>query len=188
MMKWALGTFVLSLLAILTFVLIRTGYFKEVTISSGFKGPYTLAYREHIGPYHKIPPVITSVESFFKNNDRPCLMAFGRYFDNPDEVDHDRLRSQGGCIFPGRPQDTEFFLSSLKAPPSAFKIETDFLEKKEYILATFNGSPSVGPLKVYPKVTEWMDKYGYSIAGPVIEIYKTLPDETVLTTYLFPYK
>jgi len=107
-------------------------------------------------------------------------MAFGRYLDDPKVVEHDRLRSHGGCLVQGGALNPSISL------PEGLKSES--LLTKEYVLATFNGSPSIAPFVVYPKVTKWFDKYGYKMSGPVIETYKTLPDETVLTTYLFSYQ
>jgi len=180
MLKYAFGSFIMALAFIAGFILWRTGYFKEVSISSASKGPMVLVYREHFGPYHKIPPVIEGVEKTLSAMGAPCDLAFGRYLDDPNTVDHDRLRSQGGCILSQIPE-------SQKEAWAKSDLLTLALPKKEYILATFNGSPSIGPLKVYPKVESWMEKYGYKMAGPAIELYKTLPDNTVLTTYLFEY-
>lgn len=169
------------LISILAFIVYRTGYFKPVSIASGDQGPFVLVYLEHKGPYHKIAPVIDDVEETFKENKQPCPMAFGRYLHDPDEVPHDRLRSHGGCLFPQLNEQIQKI-----AKDNDFTVET--LEKKEYIVAHFEGSPSVGPLKVYPYVEDWLKKYGYQQVGPVIEIYQTLGPDSLHTRYLFQYK
>ena len=115
-----------------------------------------------------------------KEKGLPCSLAFGRYLDNPDEVEHDRLRSHGGCAFTNMTEQLDQILKS-----SDLKFEP--IEKREYVVASFNGSPSVGPLIVYPKIEKWFQKYGYKQSGPVIELYQTLEDQTVLTRYLFGY-
>ena len=178
MLKYAFGTIVLVLFLIASFVFWRTGYYKEVTIGSGELGPFYLVYKEHLGPYHKIPPVIESVEKAMDQIGNKCPFAFGRYLDDPEKVDHDRLRSHGGCAF----------ASPLSHPVDASQFKEQSLSKQEYVIATFNGSPSVGPFKVYPKVDEWFKKYGYKQKGPVVELYQTLEDGTVLTKYLFKYE
>lgn len=178
MFKYALGITFGLIAAAVGFAAYRTGYFKEVTISSGQKGPFQLYYREHLGPYHKIIPLIEEVETKMKETGSPCPWAFGRFFDDPKIVDHDRLRSHAGCAFPG----TE------GGPLTPEGIKSETLPSAEYLLATFNGSPSIGPFVVYPKIEEWCQTYGYQIVSPVVELYKTLPDGSILTTYLFRYQ
>lgn len=168
------------LLIIAGIVILRTGVYKDVAISAGEQGPFVLVYKSHVGPYHKIVPVIESVETFFKEKSLPCPLAFGRYLDNPDKMDHDRLRSQGGCAFTNMSEDLQKLITE-----SGFEME--LLDKKEYLVATFDGSPSMGPFVVYPKVMSWLEKYGYSHKGPIIEIYQTREDQSVFTRYLFEY-
>ena len=169
------------LAAIAIFLIFRTGYLKPVTIASGNQGPFYLAYETHSGPYHGIAPVIDKVEKYFKDKNIPCPLAFGRYLHDPDTVEHDRLESHGGCAFPSLTQEIEGAIEA-----SGFKMEK--VEKKEYLVAHFEGSPSMGPMKVYPEVKEWMNKYGYKREGAVIEIYQTTGDDSVHTRYLFSYK
>lgn len=169
------------LFCLIAFIFYRTGFFNDVNISAGNQGPFVLVYKVHKGPYHKIAPIIDDVESFFKENKLPCPLAFGRYLHDPNLVEHDRLVSHGGCAFSSMSEKLSEILKS-----HDFKYET--LEKKEYVVATFDGSPSVGPMKVYPRVQEWLNKYGYKQDGPVIEIYQTTGEDSVLTRYLFSYK
>ncbi len=177
----ALGITFGLLLAVFIFIVIRTGYFKPVNINSGDQGPFVLVYQIHKGPYHKIAPVIDSVEAFFNQQGLPCPLTFGRYLHDPNTTPHDRLESHGGCAFPANNEK----LAEL-AQQKDLTIEP--LEKKEYVVAQFDGSPSIGPLKVYPYVKNWMEKYGYSITGPVIEIYQTTGPDSLHTRYLFPYQ
>jgi len=169
------------LLAIAIFIVYRVGYFNPVNISSGNQGPFFFVYKVHRGPYHKIAPVIDSVEDFFKENQLPCPLAFGRYLHDPNTVPHDRLESHGGCAFPSPSPALQELIKK-------GEFETDEVPKKEYVVAHFEGSPSIGPLKVYPYVKEWMDKYGYKLESPVIEIYQTTGEDSVHTRYLFNYK
>ena len=145
------------------------------------RGRFFLIYKVHRGPYHKIAPVIDSVENFFKENKVNCPLAFGRYLHDPDSVPHDRLESHGGCAFPQISEE-------LKKLAEEQKLQIDTIEKKEYLVAHFEGSPSVGPLKVYPYVEEWMAKYGYKKKGSVLEIYQTTGEDSLHTRYLFEYE
>ena len=161
-------------------VIYRTGVYKEVTILPGQQGPYLLVFKEHNGEYHKIVPVIEEVEKYFKERGIECLYTFGRYLDDPNKVEHDRLKSHGGCVFATLSSDVDKAITE-----SSYK--TEKVPQKEYVIARFNGSPSVGPFVVYPKIDQWFEKYGYIKVGPAIELYKILPDNTVMTSYLFEY-
>lgn len=176
----ALGITFGMLAVLVGFVVYRTGYLKPVDLSAGDQGPFVLVYKTHKGPYHKIAPVIDEVEAFFKKNDLPCPLAFGRFLHDPDTVEHDRLVSHGGCAFSAMNEKLSGLIEK-------GQFETDNIEKKEYIVAIFKGSPSIGPFVVYPKVKEWMAKYDYKITGPVIEIYQTTGEDSLSTRYLFPY-
>ena len=178
-MAKAFATLFIIFLFFASFIIYRTGYLKDVKIASGYQGPFILVYKLHKGPYHKISQVITEVEDELRKLKIDCPLAFGRYLHDPNLVDHDRLESHGGCALPA-PNE------KLKELPDTWKVEV--LEKKEYVVATFDGSPSMGPIKVYPMVQKWLEKYGYKQQGPVIELYQTLSEDQVLTRYLFGYQ
>jgi hypothetical protein len=163
------------------FVVYRTGYLKPVTISSGFQGPFILVYKKHQGPYHKIAPVIDSVEDFFNQKGLDCPLAFGRYLHDPNTTPHDRLQSHGGCAFPGMTPQLQKVLKEAD-------LEVENLPKEEYLVASFAGSPSIGPWKVYPHVEDWLQKYGYQKQETVIELYQTMGVDAVQTRYLFRYR
>ena len=82
------------ILILVGIAVVRTGIYKDVKMSSGEQGPFVLVYKNHMGSYHKIVPVIESVENYFKEKNLPCPLAFGRYLDNPQEVEHDRLHAE----------------------------------------------------------------------------------------------
>jgi AraC family transcriptional regulator len=169
------------LLAVFIFIIIRVGYFKPVTIASGEQGPFLLVYKVHRGPYHEIAPMIDEVEAFFKDNGLPCPLAFGRFLHDPNTVPHDRLESHVGCAFMNSSPRLQELIES-----GGFL--QDPLPKTEYVVGHFEGSPSMGPIKVYPYVEDWMNKYGYQIQRPVIELYQTTGEDSVHTRYLFNYK
>ncbi len=164
------------------FIFFRTGLNQPVNLMSGEVGPYLLVYKIHRGSYHKMNSTIESVETFFKEKNKSCPMAFGRYIHDPSLVDEDRLESHGGCVFVSQDDQVKNLIQENS------ELQSEWIEKKEYIIATFEGSPSVGPIKVYPEVESWMKKYGYKKKGPVIEIYQTLGADAVMTKYLFDYE
>ena len=140
-MAKAFGVTFLILAGFVAFIFFRTGYYEDVKISSGFQGPFIFVYKKHLGPYHKIAPIIDEVEDYFKEQQLPCPIAFGCYLHDPNTVEHDRLESHGGCAFL---QASEKLLELAKK--GGYLI--DRVQKKEYLVATFNGSPSVGSMKV----------------------------------------
>jgi hypothetical protein len=174
-MKSLIALVLLVVAVLVGTLLYRLGAFKPVTITEGIRGPSKVVYKHHVGAYHKIVPVIEEVEKWAKANGEPCLFAFGEYYDDPDKVAEDRLRSNGGCIV----------LKEWKTGlPDAFKYRE--IPNHWFVIAQFDGAPSIGPMKVYPKVQDYLDEHHFSQTGPTYELYQVLPNAQVHTTYLFP--
>lgn len=162
------------LLTAVIYAVFNLGVFKDVQIE---KGPYAelhLVYKDHVGPYHYIGDVIKEVEKFFKENNLDCPITFGQYLDDPRVVEHERLKSRGGCLHEGFPENFSTDLKKMLIPAG------------EYYIAHFSGSPWIGPYKVYGKVFEKAAQDGNGLKGPVIEIYEAFGTEGMRTTYLFP--
>lgn len=155
---------------------LRLGVLKDVQITESEEGPYRQVYANHVGPYHKIVPVLEKVEKWAKDNAETCELSFGEYLDDPKQVDEDRLQSLGGCI-------VQKEWSSANLPEGLFYRE---VPQKPYVVARFGGAPSISPYKVYPKAFEYMAAQSLSISGPVMEVYRVVIDNTVETKYLFP--
>lgn len=150
------------------------GAFKGVDISESEQGPFKLVYKDHTGSYHKIVSAIEQVEAWARENKIDCTQSFGEYLDDAKTVEESRLRSRGGCIVTEVPQ----------VLPEGFQYRE--LPARRYVVATFEGSPGIGPLKVYPKVEDFMKERTLTIEGPVIEIYVIHNQKAMTTTYLFP--
>lgn len=159
-----------------TTLFFRLGAHKSPTIQQQKMGPYLFLYKEHFGPYHKINDVISEVENWAVKNNLDCQLTFGEYLDNPRTVDERRLRSYGGCILPPM-TDT----SALQNTPYTYKQ----ISEQDFVVAKFTGAPSLGPLKVYPKVEEYMRLNKIPMKNSVIEIYNIIDDRSSTTTYLF---
>ncbi len=164
---------ILCLIGYLAFYL---GAFKPVVIDMGEFGPFHLVYKKHVGAYHKIVPVIEDVERWVKSQNEPCKLSFGEYFDDPKSVEQERLRSNGGCIV------------STPMAQLAPDIEQKDLAKQFFIRAQFDGSPAIGPYKVYLKANDLMAEKGLIPNGPVYEVYEILPDQKMKTVYYFSVK
>jgi AraC family transcriptional regulator len=150
------------------------GAFKSVEINQAQRPAMKMIYKDHTGPYHKIVSVIQEVESWAKSQKIDCTESFGEYIDDANMVEEPRLRSRGGCLVKEFPQSL----------PEGFK--TREVPARAYVVAIFDGSPGIGPLKVYPKAEAYMKDHGLMMDGAVIEIYVIASEKAMTTTYLFP--
>ena len=173
MIKWVLGGLVAVVGILLLYVAMYVGAFREVSWEVGQRGPYHLVYKQERGPYQKIAATIVDAEKAFEALGQKCDLTFGRFFDDPNTTDADRLRSEGGCLFASEPD----------VIPDGY--EYSVLEETEYLIAHFQGAPSIGPLKVYPEARKRLGERGLTEELTPLEIYKLTPGEGVHTTYLF---
>jgi AraC family transcriptional regulator len=150
------------------------GAFKSVEITEAHRDPMKMIFKEHLGSYHTIVTEIQEVEAWAKSQNLDCTESFGEYIDDANMVEEIRLRSRGGCIVKDLPATL----------PEGFK--TQEIPGREYVTATFEGSPGIGPVKVYPKAEEYMKERKLMMDGPVIEIYVIHSPKEMTTTYLFP--
>lgn len=174
MIKVALLSLLVVLLTGAAYLYVHLGVSSPVVISEGLRGPLILLSKNHFGAYHQIGPVIEEVERWALGRGLNCRMTFGEYLDDPAAVDQDRLRSRGGCVLTARTSES---------PPEAFEL----IERPErrYVIARFEGSPSIGPFKVYPKVEQYMQERRLKTSDAVIETY-VIHGQGVTTEYLFP--
>jgi effector-binding domain-containing protein len=159
------------------YLMLRNGVFLPVTLELRQEQGMLLLGADHIGAYHKILPTLEKVETWARQNGLSCSTTFGEYIDDPNVVEMVRLRSFVGCVID-------------KAPtvevPADFRLSERPLTKS--VVATFRGSPALGPYKVYGKAHAFMQEHQLEPAGPVIELYRTEEDGSLTTVYLFPVK
>ncbi len=166
--------------AVISFGLFLANYlgaFKGVDISEATQGPFKTVYLEHVGPYHKVNKIIERVEKYMASQGAPCGRTFGEYMDDPQTVEEARLRSKVGCLVETVPANL----------PEDFK--SGEIPQRKYVVAVFTGSPGIGPLKVYPRVNDYMIKQNLKQTGAIIEIYEihSITEKNAMTTtYLFP--
>jgi len=137
-------------------------------------GPFFVVYEDHEGPYALIKGKIEDVQKTLDASQVKYNQAFAQYFDDPKKVSPMQLRSIGGVLVDG-PVDVE--------SPLAYKVIT----YNNYLVASFNGLPQIGPSVVYPKATKWMQANNKTLNGPIIEIYQKAGLKTAIL-YLFPIK
>lgn len=134
-----------------------------------------LLYRVHRGPYHHINQVIEAVEKWARDNGVPCTRTFGEYLDDPRQVPEERLTSHGGCI-----------LAEPLSQSLPMDLQTKVLPAAHYIHATFEGSPAIGPWRVYPKLGEFAESHKLRTATSTLEVYTLLSGGKMKTEYLVP--
>ena len=175
MIKWVLATVFATILGFGLYLAIYLGVFSPVKISEGEAPPFILLSKSHIGPYDKIVPIIEEVESWAKARGIDCTQSFGLYEDDPNETEQERLRSRGGCWISDASKITDL--------PTDFKIET--WSAPYFVKAVFEGSPSIGPMKVYPKAGEYFESHHYKRLKGTLEVYVIHPHNEMTTTYYF---
>lgn len=167
----------------------RLGSFKSVVIERKQKNEtLVVLLRDHLGAYHKIAGLITEVETWARVHGEPCTITFGQYFDNPDNTDEDRLRSRGGCVLSNGEKTVELkkLIGEESKPGSSSGLKIETIEIPDALVAEFLGSPSIGPIKVYPKVFEMMKQLDLRSSGAVVELYEVLDEKSGRTQYFFP--
>jgi len=184
------ATFIAVLLGIIVFFVylgFYTGYYRSVEIAETKAPAFILLSKDHLGPYHKIVPVIEEVETWAKSKGIDCSKSFGLYIDDPKVAEEIRLKSKGGCILNKRL--TADLISQL---PQGFT-ESLFPEdgsEGDYVKAVFDGAPGIGPLKVYPAVLNFIEEKRLPFVGwNVLEVYETNTGKSgnaMTTSYYFP--
>jgi AraC family transcriptional regulator len=172
MIKTLLLSIATVLVTLCVYLYIHLGIAKPVSLKVEKRGPFSLLFKPHMGPYYLINGVIKEVESWALSHNIACSKTFGEYIDNPATVDEDRLRSRGGCVL----------TTPIETPPQ--ELEYQNRGERLYVVAEFSGSPAVSPYKVYPKVQEYLIEQRLKSSGPVVEIY-TVNGNQMTTEYLF---
>ncbi len=143
------------------------GGFKKIIFKVERQGGETLVYEDMVGDYSQTPKVQDKIYRTLLNDYKiETTKGFGIYYDNPKEVEKEKLRSEIGCIVEGLDSTTIVQLST------KFKVKT--LPESNYIVTEFpyKGMISVilGIMKVYP-VLEKYCRESETGNGPVMEIY-----------------
>jgi AraC family transcriptional regulator len=177
-----IGGAILVLVGVVLSIMTRLGSFKPVAIERVPRtGPMWLLSKNHLGAYHKIAPMISEIETWARANGEPCALTFGEYTDNPEQTDEDRLRSRGGCII-----SDEAHAIKLQALALPAGVSVTSYEIPDALTASFDGSPSIGPVKVYPQVFSYMASLDLQSSGPIFEIYEVVSPTAGRTRYIFP--
>lgn len=176
-MKKIVLAFLLAAFGGVAYLLVYLGYFKPVTVNEEDNRAFRFLAKAHMGAYHKIVPVIQEVEKWAKENGLDCRFTFGLYHDDPENVEESRLRSHGGCVL------------NEGEEPGVLPAEFEIIEQpaSSYVTAIFEGSPAIGPFRVYPRLIQYVEEKQYTRPDwGVIEIYEVHASDRMTTTYYFP--
>lgn len=173
MIKWVVLGVIGMIVAFSLSLAYKLGAFKSVDVGVSDEPALMFLSKDHVGPYHKIVPIIQEVETWAKSKGLDCRRSFGEYLDNPQVVEEGRLRSRGGCVIEQK----------IEVPPDYVITEKP---AQKYIKAVFTGSPSIGPFKVYGRVQQLAAENRLKLDSWNLEIYEIHSDTEMTTTYLFP--
>lgn len=157
---------VIGIIILLTAVYAYYGGFRTVNFEEKETGG---VYENVTGDYSQSPVVMDSIYYALLNDYKiETTKGAGMYYDNPQQVEKSKLRSEIGCIL-----DTPLDSMQMVVLSSRFKVKT--LPKSDYIVGEFPNkgmiSTMVGIMKVYPALTKYIETAGYKKDEPVMEIY-----------------
>jgi hypothetical protein len=132
-----------------------------------------LVYAELRGDYVQTSNKILEVEQLVLSKNHSCDATFGLFFDDPDLVATQDLKSWVGCVYYSM-NDLPPLIENLKV--------TTITEQANILSADFAGSPALGPRKVYPKAKKML---GNSTLFPALEIYIYDNNKELKTKYYF---
>jgi effector-binding domain-containing protein len=133
-----------------------------------------LAYIEHKGPYDKVPweDYIKRLYGWAKEQKvMPGFYPMAIYHDDPEKTTPEESRSDIGITFKGRAKE-QAGVKTRKMP--AMKVA-----------AISHKGPGSEFKNTYAKLTEWINKKGYMISGPSIEVYSKKPEVVSGVTVLY---
>jgi len=145
------------LIALLVIIALGLGFywyiggFQTLEVKNKKMGGYLVAGLEFTGPYHKVGPAMMKADSILRATGVECTKGFGIYYDNPEEVEADKLRSFVGNIIENADSET---IAKIKETG----LRVDSIPEKNAIVVEMktrnNLSYMTGPMKAYPLLHE----------------------------------
>lgn len=173
---------VYAVIILLVLWLIRaSSLLSRVSIQEKTVDPFVMVYADYIGDYKNVAIPMDSVfNKLLKEDGISTSKGIGIYYDNPEEVPVEKLRSKVGCILDEK---------DLKALPGLKKKYKVFEFKKTDALIVefpFRSRMSIiaGVAKVYPAIRKYAEEKNYS-GREMIEIYDT-PGKKIV--YIMPIR
>ena len=145
---------IILIIVIITFIILGAQYgaFKTIEVSIDKSGGEILVYEKVKGSYNQTGLIIDKINSQLMEEDKiNTTKGFGIYYDNPQQVEKSKLRSEVGCILENTDID--------KVPNLEKKYNIKTFPEKEYITAEFpyKGKTSIfiSIMKVYPALNKF---------------------------------
>ena len=146
-----------------------------VKVVETFTGPYTIAYREHIGDYAKTAPVFAELREALSRRRISPGPSIGIYLDDPKKVPAADLRCICGAVIEESDQ------GKLEGLRGLFKIERISGAKRLVAECRYKGrSPSEGSSRYYAALFEYAKRKAY-LPFEGFELY-----EAGRTSYVMP--
>lgn len=173
-------TFAASLLIIALLIAWYVGFFNEVKIEEKKEGGYKVVGMEFTGPYSKVGRLMTDVDKKLKDMGIESTRGFGIYYDDPKVIPSEKCRSFAGNIL-----EEKYFDKAQELESSGFRV--DSVPIKNAVVAEFpiknSLSYMIGPMKVYPAFSEYLNKKGYK-PDLSMEVYD-IPNKKII--YIMQY-
>lgn len=174
-----ISVIILGLLLLIVAVLAHAGLFESVIAVEQETGPYTIVYKEHIGAYHKVKPAMDEVYQGLLDMGIETYRGAGVYYDNPQHVPEEQLRSEVGSVLEDKDLDK---VDQIK---QVFKVRE--VPQQQSIVVEFPIrnmlSYMIAPAKVYKEADKIWQEQGYSDYEYAVEIYD-VPNK--VSTYILP--
>lgn len=163
-------------ITLVIFVFAYYGGLKKIQFQIIEQGGELLVYQNIIGDYRQSAAVMDTIYNSLLNDYKiKTYKGFGIYYDNPQKVPKNELRSEAGCVLEN--QDSAKIST----------VQNEFKTKKypygKYIVTEFpfKGKLSViiSLMKVYPELNKYIKEKGYSEQGAVMEIYD-IPNKKIV--------
>lgn len=178
-MKTFATILVLIALLVLGF-LAYMGFFSNITVAEKEVGPYNFVYKDFVGDYAKTGPVFNEVYEVLKENGAETTKGLGIYYDDPEVVLKDDLKSRVGSLVTDEQlvqiEGRGVELNTMTVDPFNAVI-AEFPLKKPAIFSIIFGIQ-----KVYPVTGEYIAEKGYGSSASY-ELYDY--DEGKIF-YMFP--
>lgn len=146
------------------------GGFAKIDIKQESLGGETIVYQEVQGDYKQTMVASNEIYYYLLNDLKiETFEGIGIFYDNPQEVEKDKLRSEVGCIIEAKD------IERLRESGCKYKIKTLSVKPTIVVEFPFKGQMSifVGMFKIYPAIEKYIQKYNLPKDGPLIEIYDT---------------
>ena len=173
MIFWIIVILVLALVAFMWYM----GFFGSVKIVEQQMGPYTIAYKSFVGEYSQTGAAFNDVYTALKQASIETTTGLGIYYDNPNVVAKDKLRSDCGSVI--SPKDASKAKNigkdiKVKTIPQSMSMVYEFPLKNTISLM-------FGPLKAYPAIMKYMEAKGYKPAM-MYEVYDMKANKILYVT------